>query len=318
MHRSVQRHRQRLTRILVGAAAVPVMLVASGCSSDSGDGSGDDAKKDSGASASPSATEAGTVVKEATYAKLPEPCEVFSSKTLKELVPEGAKSGKEGKSDNTSTRGNCSWDSLDNKGVKGSQFRWLNVSLLRFESDQTRGTGEKLAAEYYTKHAEDARSVEDAKNAESKPVSGTGDEATLVTYDLKKKEGTFRQQTLVTRVENVVMTIDYNGAGLAGDDSPKAADLSKAAQKAAKEAVESVVAANDGGGDGAGGDGAGSGAEATPSKSAGKSTGKGTDDKNASASAGASDSADAASGKGSSLGKGADDSASPSESAAKD
>ncbi|MFH8468682.1 DUF3558 domain-containing protein [Streptomyces sp. NPDC017991] len=290
MHRSVQRHRQRLTRVLVGVAAVPVMLVASGCSSDSGDGSGDDAKKESGSSASSSATEAAAVVKEATYAKLPEPCKVFSSKTLKDLVPEGAGSGKEGKSEDVGTRGNCSWDSLDNKGVKGSQFRWLNVSLLRFESDESRGTGEKLASEYYAKHAEDARAVEDAKNTKSQPVSGTGNEATLVTYDLKKKEGTFRQQTLVTRVENVVVTVDYNGAGLAGDDSPKAADLTKSAQKAAKEAVQAVVTAN-GGGDGATA-GSDAGASASPSKSASKSSGKGSD-----------------------LGGGSDDSASPDKSA---
>ncbi|MFF3488068.1 DUF3558 family protein [Streptomyces sp. NPDC002701] len=296
MHRSVQRHRQRLTRVLVGAAAVPAMLVASGCSSDSGDGSGDDAKKESAASASSSPTEAGAVVKEAAYAKLPEPCKVFSSKTLKELVPEGTKSDKEGESDDIATRGNCSWDSLDNNGVDGSQFRWLNVSLLRFESSETRGTGEKLASEYYAKHAEDARSVEGAKNTKSEPVSGTGNEATLVTYDLKKQEGTFRQQTLVTRVENVVVTVDYNGAGLAGDESPKAADLTKAAQKAAKEAVQAVVTANGGGA----GDGAGSGG--------------GTPDRSAGASAGASASASKASGKGSSIGKDTGGSASPSKS----
>ncbi|MCX4235946.1 DUF3558 family protein [Streptomyces ortus] len=306
MHRSVQRHRQRLTRILAGAAAVPVMLVASGCSSDSGGGSGDDAKKDSGASASSSATEAAAVVKEATYAKLPEPCKVFASKTLKELVPEGAKSGKEGKSEDIGTRGNCSWDSLDNKGVKGSQFRWLNVSLLRFESDQSRGTGEKLASEYYAKHAEDARAVEDAKNIKSQPVSGTGNEATLVTYDLKKKEGTFRQQTLVTRVENVVVTVDYNGAGLAGDDSPKAADLTKSAEKAAKEAVQAVVTANGGGA------GAGSDADASPSKSPSKSA-----TESPSKSSGKGSDLGAGSDSGSGSGSGSDDSASPRKSATK-
>ncbi|MEU5344762.1 DUF3558 domain-containing protein [Streptomyces sp. NPDC020766] len=271
MHRPAQRQRQRLTRILVGAAAVPMVLVASGCSSDSGDGSGDDAKKDSGASASSSATEAGAVVKEAAYAKLPEPCKVFSSKTLKEMVPKGAKSDKEGKSGDAATRGNCSWNSLDNNGVDGSQFRWLNVSLLRFESDATRGTGEKLASEYFTKHAEDARSVTDAKNTKSQPLTGMGNEATLVTYDLKKKEGTFKQQTVVTRVENVVVTVDYNGAGLAGDKAPKVADLTKAAEKAAKEAVESVRTAN-----GAGGGSAADGSTA-PSKSPGKDPTSGSD-----------------------------------------
>ncbi|WP_413757690.1 DUF3558 domain-containing protein [Streptomyces sp. MMBL 11-3] len=302
MHRSVQRHRQRLTRVLVGAAVLPVMLVASGCSSDSGEGDGSgsgDAKKDSGASASPSPTEAGTTVKEAAYAKLPEPCRAFASKTLKELVPEGAKSGKEGTSDDVATRGSCSWDSLDNNGVKGSQFRWLNVSLLRFESDATRGTGEKLASEYYAKHSEDARSVEGAKDTKSAPVPGTGNEATLVTYDLKKDGSTFKQQTLVTRVENVVVTVDYNGAGLAGEKAPKAADLSKAAKKAAKEAVQAVVAANEGGA------AAGSGsAKATPGKSSGSdaSAGAGADEASDKTSGKTSDKT--SSGKGSSISKG--------------
>ncbi|GGX87296.1 DUF3558 family protein [Streptomyces fructofermentans] len=274
MHRPAQR--QRLTRILVCAAAVPVMLVASGCSSDSDDGSGGDAKKESGSSASPSATEAGSVVKEAAYAKLPEPCAVLSAKSLKDLVPKGSKSGKEGSSDDTATRGSCSWDSLDNNGVDGSQFRWLNVSLLRFESDATRGEGDTLAAEYHAKQVEDARSVTDAKNVKSRPLTGTGEEATLVTYDLKKKEGTFRQQTVVTRVENVVVTLDYNGAGLAGDESPKVADLSKAAQKAAKEAVRSVVTANEGGA--AASPGADSGTDASPSRSSGKGASVGPDE----------------------------------------
>ncbi|MFC8669520.1 DUF3558 family protein [Streptomyces sp. NPDC057199] len=277
MHRPAQRQRQRLTRILVGAAAVPMMLVASGCSSDSGDGSGDDAKKDSGASASSSATEAGSVVKEAAYAKLPEPCKVFSSKTLEEMVPKGAKSSKEGKSGDTETRGSCSWNSLDNNGVDGSQFRWLNVSLLRFESDATRGTGEKLASEYFTKHAEDARSVEGAKDTKSQPLTGMGNEATLVTYDLKKKEGTFKQQTVVTRVENVVVTLDYNGAGLAGDKAPKVADLTKAAEKAAKEAVEAVRTANGAGGGSAAGGSTAPSKSPSPSKSASKSAGQGSD-----------------------------------------
>ncbi|MGW2290608.1 DUF3558 domain-containing protein [Streptomyces phaeochromogenes] len=277
MHRPAQRQRQRLTRILVGAAAVPMMVVASGCSSDSGDGSGDDAKKDSGAAASSSATEAGSVVKEAAYAKLPEPCKVFSSKTLKEMVPKGTKSSKEGKSGDTATRGSCSWNSLDNNGVDGSQFRWLNVSLLRFESDATRGTGEKLASEYFTKHAEDARSVTDAKNTKSQPLTGMGNEATLVTYDLKKKEGTFKQQTVVTRVENVVVTVDYNGAGLAGDKAPKVADLTKAAEKAAKEAVEAVRTANGAGGGSAAGGSTAPSKSPSPSKSASKSAGQGSD-----------------------------------------
>ncbi|MEZ3180037.1 DUF3558 domain-containing protein [Streptomyces pimonensis] len=243
MQRRAQREQperaKRLTRVLVCAAAVPVMLVAAGCSSDSGSDEGGD--KGASASASQSASPSPTV-RPAAYETLPEACSVLSEKTLDDLAPK-AKSGKEGPSDDVSTRGSCSWNSLDNNGVKGSQFRWLNVSLLRFDSDTTRGPGDELAQDYYDKQVRDAQSAEGAKNTESEPVAGTGDEATAVRYDLKK-EGTFKQQTVVARVENVVVTVDYNGAGLAGDKTPDADDLMKGAQKAAKEAVASVTEAN--------------------------------------------------------------------------
>ena len=227
-------------RVLVAMAAVPVILLAAGCSSDSGSGSEAKASASTSASASPSPT-----VQAAAYGTLPEPCEVLSKKTLGELVPKGTDSGKEGSSDDTASRSSCSWDSLDNNGVKGSQFRWLNVSLLRFESDVTRGSGEELAQEYYEKQVTDVRSVEGAKNAKAQPLTGTGDQATTVAYDLKKKEGTFKQQTVVARVENVVVTLDYNGAGLAGDRTPDAGELMKDAEKAAKEVVAAVTEANE-------------------------------------------------------------------------
>ncbi|MFF7647967.1 DUF3558 domain-containing protein [Streptomyces canus] len=236
---------KRFHRVLVCAAAVPVMLIAAGCSSDSGDsgsGSGGDKAAGAGATVSASASAAPTV-QAAAYKSLPESCGVLSSKTLKSLVPKAAKSGKKGTSE-AGTRGSCSWSSLDNNGVKGSQFRWLNVSLLRFESDPSRGTGEAQATKYYEQQIQDAQSVAGAKNAKSKAFSGTGDAATLVRYDLKKKEGAFKQQTVVTRVENVVVTVDYNGAGLAGDKAPSADTLAKLAERAAGEAVTAVSAAN--------------------------------------------------------------------------
>lgn len=240
------------------------MLVAAGCSSDSGSDDGED--KGASASASQSASPSPTV-QAAAYQRLPKPCAVLSEKTLDDLAPK-AKAGKEGSSDDVSTRGSCSWSSLDNNGVKGSQFRWLNVSLLRFDSDTTRGPGDELAREYYDKQVRDVQSAEGAKSVKAEPVSGTGDEATAVRYDLKKKEGTFKQQTVVARVENVVVTLDYNGAGLAGDKTPDADDLMKDAQKAAKEAVASVTKAN--------GTGAApsSSASGSPSESASKSSSK--------------------------------------------
>ncbi|CAL9480172.1 DUF3558 family protein [Streptomyces sp. Tu 3180] len=267
MQRRAQRNQRakRLTRALVCAGAVPVMLVAAGCSSDSGSEEGKD--KAAGASASASASPSPTV-RAAAYKTLPESCKVLAKKTLEDLAPK-AKAGKEGNSDDVSTRASCSWSSLDNNGVKGSQFRWLNVSLLRFESDATRGAGDELAKEYYDKQVRDAQAAEGARKTEAEPLAGTGDEATAVRYELKKKEGTFKQQTVVARVENVVVTLDYNGAGLAGDRTPSADDLMKDAKKAAAEAVAAVTKAN-GAGSGTGGP-SGSPSK-SPSKSASAST----------------------------------------------
>ncbi|MFJ2832544.1 DUF3558 domain-containing protein [Streptomyces sp. NPDC087263] len=186
-------------------------------------------------------------VQAAAYATLPESCSVLTDKTLGELVPKAGKSGKKGATDEVSARGNCYWTSLDSNGVKGSQYRWLNVALLRFDSD-ARGPGDEQAHAYFEKQVSGAKAVTGAKNTKSASVSGTGDEATAVSYDLKKKEGAFKQQTVVARVENVVVTLDYNGAGLAGEKTPSAATLLKAAEKAAKEAVTAVTAANKEGG----------------------------------------------------------------------
>lgn len=243
------------------------MLIVAGCSSDSG--SSDGAGKETAGVGATTSVPAAPTVQAAAYKKLPEPCAVLSKNTLTDLVPKGAKSGKEGASSDTASRGSCSWTSLDNNGVKGSQFRWLNVSLLRFDSSQTQGEGDKLAQAYYAKQVQEAQSVTGAKNSKSEPVAGAGDEATAVRYDLKKKEGAFKQQTVVARVENVVVTIDYNGAGLAGEKAPSADALTKAAEKAVKEAVAAVTSAN------GTGSGTGSGtASSTPSKAASPSPSK--------------------------------------------
>ncbi|KUM96982.1 hypothetical protein AQI88_09645 [Streptomyces cellostaticus] len=260
-----------MRRALVCAAAVPAVLITAACSSDSGDSKdkgGAGAQQTAGGSSSsqqPSAS-ASPTVQAAAYQKLPEPCAVVSKKTLSDLVPKDT-SGKQGSSDDVKTRSSCSWSSLDNNGVKGSQFRWLNVSLLRFDSDTSRGSGNEQAHAYYAQQVKDAQAVSGAKNAKSEPVAGAGEEATAVRYDLKKKEGTFKQQTVVARVENVVITLDYNGAGLAGEKTPSADDLTKAAEKAVKEAVASVSAANGGGSS----SGSSTTAPASPSKSASKS-----------------------------------------------
>ncbi|MGW4566113.1 DUF3558 domain-containing protein [Streptomyces sp. NPDC004561] len=238
---------RRLRRALVCAAAVPAVLITAACSSGSGDskpkGAGESTQQ-SASDGSQSSASASPTVQAAAYKKLPDPCAVVSGNTLSNLVPKGTKAAKKGTSDDPASRSSCSWSSLDNNGVKGSQFRWLNVSLLRFDSDATRGSAESQAHTYYAQQVKDAQAVSGAKNASTEPVSGAGTEATAVRYDLQKKEGLFKQQTVVARVENVVVTLDYNGAGLAGDKTPDAGDLTKSAESAAKEAVASVSSAN--------------------------------------------------------------------------
>ncbi|MEU6777001.1 DUF3558 domain-containing protein [Streptomyces sp. NPDC046759] len=276
---------KRLSRVLVCAAAVPAVLITAGCSSGSGDSKGkgaDSSAQQSAAGSTQPSGSASATVQAAAYTKLPDACAVLSKGTLSDLVPKGT-SGKKGSSDDPASRASCSWSSLDNNGVKGSQFRWLNVSLLRFDSDTTRGSGDAQAHTFFGRQVKDAGSVDGAKNTKEIPLSGTGAEATAVRYDLKKKEGLFKQQTVVARVENVVVTLDFNGAGLAGEKTPDADDLTKSAEKAIKEAVAAVSSAN-------GGSSAGSGAKApaSPSQSAPKSSSSASPSKSPSKSASSS------------------------------
>ncbi|OLZ65036.1 DUF3558 domain-containing protein [Streptomyces sp. IMTB 2501] len=245
------------------------MLITAACSSGSGDskdkGTGSSAQQSASGGTKPSGS-ASSSVQAAAYKKLPDACSVLSNKTLTDLVPQGT-SGKKGSSDDPSSRASCSWNSLDNNGVKGSQFRWLNVSLLRFDSDTTRGSGEAQAHTYFGQQVKDAEGVDGAKNTKNIPLSGTGSEATAVRYDLQKKEGLFKQQTVVARVENVVVTLDFNGAGLAGEKTPDADDLTNSAEQAIKEAIGAVSSANGGSSSG----GSSSDSSASPSKSASSS-----------------------------------------------
>ncbi|MFI1401126.1 DUF3558 family protein [Streptomyces sp. NPDC020681] len=241
MHRSAP----RLTRILA-CAAVPVMLVVAGCSSDSGSNDGTKGKDSSSSSgASPDGQKA-TTVEPAKYAKLPDPCKSISAKTIEKLVPSTkVKSGTAGKSSDTTTRGTCSWNGLDDNGVKGSDYRWLDVSFLRYESEQTLGlSGKKRAEDNYAKEISKAKATEGAKKVRTSPAQGVGEQATAVGYELTKTGEDFTYATIVTRTDNIVITLTYNGTGYAGADSPSSEELMKGAVAAAKEAVASVSVAN--------------------------------------------------------------------------
>ncbi|MFE4451317.1 DUF3558 domain-containing protein [Streptomyces sp. NPDC056796] len=232
MHRSAP----RLSRILA-CAAVPVMLVVAGCSSDSGDA------KDSASSSSPSTEKTEPTVEPAKFAELPDACASIGGKTIEALVPKTKnKGGTPGTSSDTSARGGCSWNGLDDKGVKGSQYRWLDVGFTRFASDQSLGSGAKRATEEYTKQVAKAQATEGAAKVAAEPATGLGEQATTVTYGLTKSKEDFEYATVVARTGNVVVSVTYNGAGFAGAKTPAAADILKNARKAAQEAVAAVGA----------------------------------------------------------------------------
>ncbi|MGW7485809.1 DUF3558 domain-containing protein [Streptomyces sp. NPDC054786] len=234
MHRSAKRLASLLT-----CAAVPALLVA-GCSGSDSDSSGGASSSTSSSAGKPSPT-----VAPAKFKKLPNPCEAFSKGTIKKMLPKAKDaSGDRGESTDNASHGTCSWTSADEKGVDGTQWRWLDVGYQRYDSDPGVGSGDKRAADFATKQISEAKATKGATKVSTVKTSGTGDEATAITYDVKRDGTSFKNTTVIARTSNVVVTINYNGAGLAGADGPKSADLLKQTQAAAKEAVTATAKAN--------------------------------------------------------------------------
>ncbi|MFF5286586.1 DUF3558 domain-containing protein [Streptomyces sp. NPDC013171] len=244
--------RTRLSRILA-CAAVPVMLVAAGCSSsDSGDsgktqGEGQQGQGQTSASASvtPSPSQSTKKVEPAKFAKLPQVCKAISAKTTASLVPKAkTKGGTLAASSDLASRGGCSWNGLDDKGVKGSQYRWLDVSFYRYDSDAVLGSGQERAQENLAKELAKVQETPGAKKLKTVTANGIGDEAKTVTYQLRKTDEDFQYTSVLVRTGNVLVLLSYNGAGYAGAETPSEKTITNGAGTAVKEAVAAVAAAN--------------------------------------------------------------------------
>ncbi|MGW2330713.1 hypothetical protein ACWC5C_33880 [Streptomyces sp. NPDC001700] len=247
MHRSAP----RLARILA-CATVPALLVA-GCSS------GSDDKKDAEGSSRPSSPSASPSVAAAKFSKLPDVCTSLSGDTVDKLVPKAkTKKGKALPSGDTNTSATCLWNGLD-----GFKYRSLSLSLKLFKSDAGLGTGDKRAQEYATQQAEKASSGEGLKSPKTEQTA-IGDAATTVRTEEKRDGDDFRNQTVVARTANVVVTIEYDGAGYETEKTPDATKLMEDAKSAAKEVVESVAKGT--GGAGGGKDAPGSGGSKSADK----------------------------------------------------
>jgi hypothetical protein len=230
--RTSQRRSPRLARTLACAAvAVPALLIA-GCSSDSGGEGGGSAASDEGGKSKEAAP--------VKFKGLPDACKTVSKDTVKKLTPKTDNaSGKRIGSGNTQDSGSCLWSGLDK-----FDYRQLTVSLKRFDSDSSRGSGDKLAGTFLTQQADAVKSEKSIKELKSSPTSGIGEKSTSLSYKVDKKDGEnseeFREHRIVARSANVVVTVDYAGAGFESGKLPGADELKKNAQKAAEEAVASL------------------------------------------------------------------------------
>lgn len=227
----MDRSAPRTARIfaVLACAAVPVMLAA-GCSSGSTDRHRPVGRTES-AGATPS-------LAPAKFAELPAACTAVAQDTVKRVVPKAKDAvGKSADSTDPTTRSGCSWNGLD-----GYQYRWLDVTLQRFDSVAGLGTGDEQAAKRYTEQVTEATAQ--AKGATTVKADGLGDTATVVSALAKRNDGEYQNETVVVRTANVVVIVAYNGAGFQDAKTPSADDMRKNAVAAAKDAVASVPAAN--------------------------------------------------------------------------
>ncbi|MBB1257426.1 DUF3558 domain-containing protein [Streptomyces alkaliterrae] len=218
----------------LAALAVPVVFLAA-CSGSEGSKEAAPDDKAAGASAGPSAEPKPEPVAHKT---LPKPCDTLSEKTVKAVVP-GAKSGKALNSEDQDSYGTCLWTGLDEY-----DYRALSVALRRFDSDVTLGSGAKRAAEHAGKQRDAIAANDENKNVEESELAGVGDSATGIAYETKKKDGKksedYREHRVVVVSDNVVITVDYSGAGFEDAKTPSADKVRGGAEKAAKEALAAL------------------------------------------------------------------------------
>jgi predicted small secreted protein len=227
--RTTQRRSPRLARTLACAAVALPALLLTGCSNVTG-GPGEDASASEEKSAAPAPVK---------YKGLPDACTTVTKDTAKKLTPntENA-SGKRIGSGNTQDSGSCLWSGLDK-----FDYRQLTVSLKRFESDASRGSGNKLATAFFEQQGDSLKSEKGVKGLTSSPAAGIGEEATSFGYETEKggdKSETFREHRIVARSANVVVTVDYAGAGFESGKTPSADEMKKNAVTAAQEAVKAL------------------------------------------------------------------------------
>jgi hypothetical protein len=231
----------RIACVLAGLGAVAGgVLVA--CSTGSGGG----AKPSAGAPSSTAAPGKGsgspgsttTAAAPVRYGTLPAPCKAVTAGTVSGLVPKARRgAGTEAPTSDPRMRGTCSWTG---DGKDGYQYRWLSVSLQRFANDPQLGSAEDQARKRY---ADQLRELSAVRGFTASALTGFGDQAEHVTGKETLAKVTSQNDTLLARTGNVVVLVEYNGAGLEGRKSPTPAAVRSGAQQAAKDALAALAAA---------------------------------------------------------------------------
>ncbi|MGP3970466.1 DUF3558 domain-containing protein [Streptomyces sp. 6N223] len=251
-----------LPRIALAWAAVPVLLLA-GCS---GGGSGDSGEEAAAEDQQPR-TQAPSP-EPVRFSTLPEPCSTLGEDTVEQVVPKAdPKRGDTLTTSDTGTSGACLWS-----GLKDYQFRSLTVSLRRFDSDLAIGSGDERAEDYMTQLVEEITGDDANKDVDEAQLAEPGEGgATSISYSVTKESEDgdpqkYVQQRVVARTGNVVVTIDYSGAGFEDADNPSVESVREDAETAATEVVAAVDASAAGQDEGQ--DGAGEGSEESAESSA--------------------------------------------------
>lgn len=228
MHRITPRLAAR--RLACAAVAVPALFAVAGCIPESG---GEEKESPSGSPSSPAS------LAPVKFEKLPDPCKTLSGDTVKNVVPGASDAnGKNLTSSDTNSYGSCLWSG--GSGENDAEYRSLTVSLKRYESDGSLGSGDKQAERFFTQEAEAVRSDGANKGTKESPVDGTGGRAVVLTYETEKKKQDYRVSRVIVLHHNVVITVDHEGTGFEGAKLPGADEIRKNAEKAAKEAAKAL------------------------------------------------------------------------------
>lgn len=230
--------RTTASRIARGLALAAVPVLVAGCSGSSDSEASGDSGPAAAASAKPKKSATPSLAP-ARFTGLPQPCKVLEKGTVKKLVPKAKDpSGKPAKSTDLDARASCSWN-----GLNGFQYRWLEISFQRADSVQGIGSAETQAKSAYTQLKAAAavpEGLKKGKRAAIRVVPGLGDEAQLVSAEVKKDGEAYRDVSVIARADNVVVSISYDAAGFETAKLPKAKVIEEGAATAAKKAMSQL------------------------------------------------------------------------------